>query len=169
MPLNSNDEILKYIRNAEQQKELIKKQEKNNELEKDKIKAKEKKPIVLPEEEAQSQFSTINSQNVSSLTSGSSTPNISSRPIDSRSLFDSFMRVADIQGENPNSGRVSFTTSQSNPLSSSPTVDPFSNLSSSSSSIITAPTYESSDRTLSVCASINCVNCFVRTIYPPTV
>jgi len=167
MPLNSNDEILKYIRNAEQQKELIKKQEKNNELEKDKIKAKEKKPIVLPEEEAQSQFSTINGQNISSLTSGSSTPNIISRPIDSRSLFDTLMRVADLRGENPNSGRVSFSTLQSNPLSSSPTVDPFSNLSSSSSSIITAPTYESSDRTLSAPQSTASTVSSARSILPP--
>ena len=35
---NSNNEILRYIRESEQQKEMIKKQEKNNELEKDKIK-----------------------------------------------------------------------------------------------------------------------------------
>ena len=70
------------------------------------------------------------------------------------------MRVADLQGENPNSGHVSFSTLQSNPLSSSPTVDSFSiigtinssnrsNL-SSNSSIMTAPTYESSERTYSV-------------------
>ena len=42
MPQNSNNEILRYIRESEQQKEIIKKQEKTNELEKDKIIAKEK-------------------------------------------------------------------------------------------------------------------------------
>ena len=40
MPQNSNNEILRYIRESEQQREIIKKQEKSNELEKDKIKAK---------------------------------------------------------------------------------------------------------------------------------
>ena len=43
MSQNSNNEILRYIRESEQQKETVKKQEKSNELEKDKIKAKEKK------------------------------------------------------------------------------------------------------------------------------
>ena len=88
-PLNkqsdSTGEILRYIRESEQQKELIKKQEKNNELEKDKIK---KASGVQTEDNAQIQFSTINSQNISSLTSGSVTPNPLSRPVDSRSLFD---------------------------------------------------------------------------------
>ena len=149
-------EILRYIRESEQQKEMVKKQEKKNELEKDKKVDVKKTPI----EDAQSQFSTVNSQTISSLTSGSATPKSLSRPIDSRSLFDSLLRVADIQGENPNSGHVSFSTLQSNPLSSSHAVDPFSiigainssnrsNLSSSSSSVMSAPTYESSDRTLS--------------------
>jgi len=153
---NSMGEILRYIKESEQQKEMVKKQEKKNELEKDKKTDVKQIPI----EDAQGQFSTVNSQNISSLTSGSATPISLSRPIDSRSLFDSLMRVADIQGENPNSGRVSLTTRQSNPLSSSPAVDSFSiigtinssnrsNLSSSSSSVISAPTYESSDRTLS--------------------
>ncbi len=156
---NSMGEILRYIKESEQQKEVVKKQEKKNELEKDK-KTDVKK---TPTEDAQSQFSTISSQNISSLTSGTATPqyNPLSRPIDTRSLFDSLMRVADTQGENPNSGRVYLTTFQSNPLSSSPSVDSFSiigtanssnrsNLSSKSSSIITAPTYESSERTFSV-------------------
>jgi len=153
---NSMGEILRYIKESEQQKEMVKKQEKKNELEKDKKTALKQIPI----EDAQGQFSTVNSQNISSLTSGSATPISLSRPIDSRSLFDSLMRVADIQGENPNSGRVSLTTRQSNPLSSSPAVDSFSiigtinssnrsNL-SSNSSIITAPTYQSSERTFSV-------------------
>ena len=153
---NSMGEILRYIKESEQQKEMVKKQEKKNELEKDKKTDVKQIPI----EDAQGQFSTVNSQNISSLTSGSATPISLSRPIDSRSLFDSLMRVADIQGENPNSGRVSLTTRQSNPLSSSPAVDSFSiigtinssnrsNL-SSNSSIITAPTDQSSERTFSV-------------------
>ena len=107
----------------------------------------------------------MNSQTISSLTSGTATPNPLSRPVNSRSLFDALMRVADIQGENPNSGHVSFSTSQSNPLSSSSSssLDPFSvigtyntgrsNISSNSSSIITEPTYNSSDRTYSAPSS----------------
>ena len=72
MSQNSNNEILRYIRESEQQKEMIKKQEKNNELEKDKIK---KASVIPKEDKAQSQFSSINSQNISSLTSGTATPN----------------------------------------------------------------------------------------------
>ena len=105
---------------------MIKKQEKNNELEKDKIKAKEKKPIVIPEEDAQTNFSTVNGQTISALTSGTSTPNPLSYPINYEDLYDELMRVADLQGENPNTGRVSFATLQSNPLS---------NLTSSNTSI----------------------------------
>ena len=75
MPQNSNNEILRYIRESEQQREIIKKQEKSNELEKDKIKAKEKKTTIIPEEDAQNQFSSVDSQTISSLTSGSATPN----------------------------------------------------------------------------------------------
>ena len=117
MPQNSNNEILKYIRESEQQKEIIKKQEKSNELEKDKIKVKEKTPII-PDEDAQTKFSSVNSQSISSLTSGTSTPNplsISSS-VDSRSLFTALSRVADLNGENPNSGQVSLTFNQPNPL-----------------------------------------------------
>ena len=120
MPQNSNNEILRYIRESEQQKEIVKKQEKSNELEKDKVKEKEKKLSIIPtteEEKAQSQFLTVDSQNISSITSGSITPNPLSRPVNPRSLFDSLMRVADIQGENPNSGVVSFASSVvDNPL-----------------------------------------------------
>ena len=53
MPQNSMNEIFKYIRDAEQQKEIIKKQEKNNELERDKL--KEKKPPTIPTEEERAQ------------------------------------------------------------------------------------------------------------------
>ena len=122
MPQNSNIEILKYIRESEQQKAMIKKQEKNNELERDKI--KEKKPPAIPteDENAQTQFSSINSQNISSLTSGTSTPNplSISGSVDSRSLFTALSRIADINGENPNSGRVSLTFDQPNPLLPAP-------------------------------------------------
>ena len=75
---NSMGEILRYIRESEQQKEMVKKQEKKNELEKDKKTDVKKTPI----EDAQSQFSTVNSQTISSLTSGSSTPKSLSRPIE---------------------------------------------------------------------------------------
>ena len=119
MPQNSNNEILRYIRESEQQKEVIKKQEKTNELEKDKIKAKEKKTTIIPEEDAQSQFSSVNSQTISSLTSETATPNPLSRPVNSRSLFDALIKIADIQGENPNSGVVSLSSSVvDNPLTS---------------------------------------------------
>ena len=117
MPQNSNNEILRYIRESEQLREIIKKQEKSNELEKDKIKAKEKKTTIIPEEDAQSQFSSVNSQTISSLTSGSATPNPLSRPVNSRSLFDALIKIADIQGENPNSGVISLASSVvDNPL-----------------------------------------------------
>ena len=42
MPQNSMGEIIRYIKESEQQKEIIKKQEKNNELEKIKLKKKKK-------------------------------------------------------------------------------------------------------------------------------
>ena len=109
MPQNSMGEIIRYIKESEQQKEMIKKQEKNNELEKDKI-----KPVRPTEEKAQSQFSSINSQTISSLTSGTATPNPLSYPIDLDLLFDKLMRVADLRGENPNSGSVSLSSSVSN-------------------------------------------------------
>ena len=149
-------ELLKYLKETG-----TKEKEKSNELEKDK-KPEAKKQTI---EDAQDQFSFTNSQSISSLTSGTSTPNPLSRPVNSRSLFESLMRVADLQGENPNSGRVSLSTSQSSPLlsSSSSSVDPFSvigvnnssrsNLSSNVSSIITEPTYNSSDRTYSAPSS----------------
>ena len=127
MPQNSNNEILKYIRESEQQKEIVKKQEKSNELEKDKIKVREKTPII-PDEDAQTKFSSVNSQSISSLTSGTSTPNplsISSS-VDSRSLLTALSRIADLNGENPNSGQVSLTFNQPNPLL--PTPQPVDNV-----------------------------------------
>jgi len=115
MPQSSNNEILRYIRESEQQKEMIKKQEKSNELEKDKIK---KASVIPTEEKAQVQFSKVDSRNISSLTSGTASPNPLSFPANHDDLYDTLMRVADLRGENPNSGRVSFSTLQSNPLSS---------------------------------------------------
>ena len=46
MPQNSNNEILRYIRESEQQKEIVKKQEKSNELEKDKLIVKKRNPSL---------------------------------------------------------------------------------------------------------------------------
>lgn len=146
MPQNSMGEILKYIRESEQQKEMIKKQEKNNELEKDKNtpasagapRRGEKASVIQKEEKAQSQFSTIDSGNISSLTSGTATPNPLSYPVDSRSLFDSLMRVADIRGENPNSGSVSLSSSVNNPLT-------FTTLATNNSSRLNYSSNSSSD------------------------
>ena len=130
MPQNSNNEILKYIRESEQQKETIKKQEKSNELEKDKIKAKEKTPIIIPEDDTQTHFSSVNSQSISSLTSGASTPNplSISGSLDSRSLFSALSRIADLNGENPNSGNVSLSFNRPNPLLPIPQPQPVDNV-----------------------------------------
>jgi hypothetical protein len=114
MPQNSNNEILRYIKESEQQKEMIKKQEKNNELEKDKI--KEKKPSVIPaEEKAQVQFTMVNSQNISGISSGLATPTFNplSTPLNYRSLQNELGKLiqrADLEGENPNTGRISLST-----------------------------------------------------------
>ena len=88
MSQNSNNEILKYIRESEQQKEIVKKQEKSNELEKDKIKVKEKTRAIILDEDAQSQFSSVNGQSISSLTSGTATPNPLSFPVNYNDLYD---------------------------------------------------------------------------------
>ena len=127
---NSITDLIKYFKESDAQKEKSK-PEKNNELEKDKAKAKTKS-IIQDEEEAQTNFSIVDSQNISALTSGTATPNPLSFPVDHNSLYDSLMRVADLRGENPNSSRVSFSTLQSNPLSS--------NLTSTNTSIDSYPT-----------------------------
>ena len=129
---DSTGEILRYIRESEQQKEMIKKQEKNNELEKDKIK---KASGIPTEEKAQIQFSLVNSQNISSITSGTATPNPLSTPLNFRSLQNALGALidrADIEGENPNTGRISLSTYNPNPLSQNV---------SSNSSIIPQPEY----------------------------
>jgi hypothetical protein len=115
IPQNSTNEILRYIRESEQQKEMIKKQEKNNELEKDKIKAKEKKPVIPAEEKAQVQFTVVNSQNISGISSGLATPTFNplSTPLNYRSLQNELGKLiqrADLEGENPNTGRISLST-----------------------------------------------------------
>ena len=146
MSQNSNNEILRYIRESEQQKEMIKKQEKNNELEKDKIKKAsvipiEKKASVIPtEEKAQAQFSVVNSKNISALTSGTATPtyNPLSTPLNYRSLQNELGKLiqrADIEGENPNTGRISLSTNNPNPLLSNQFIG------SSKASILTDPSY----------------------------
>jgi hypothetical protein len=112
---DSIGEILKYIKESEQQKEMIKKQEKNNELEKDKIKAKEKKPVIPAEEKSQVQFTVVNSQNISGISSGLATPTFNplSTPLNYRSLQNELGKLiqrADLEGENPNTGRISLST-----------------------------------------------------------
>ena len=83
---DSTSEILKYIKESEQQKELIKKQEKNNELEKDKAK---KASTIPAEEKTQVQFTMINNtQDISALSSGNATPHYNplTTPLNFRSL-----------------------------------------------------------------------------------
>ena len=55
---------------------------------------------------------------MSSLTSGTATPNplSISGSVDSRSLFSALSRIADINGEYPNSGSVSLSFDRPNPL-----------------------------------------------------
>ena len=80
---NSITDLIKYFKDSEAQKEKAK-PEKNNELEKDKAKAKTKS-IIQDEEEAQTNFSIVDSQNISALTSGTTTPNPLSFPVDHNS------------------------------------------------------------------------------------
>ena len=110
---DSTSEILKYIKESEQQKELIKKQEKNNELEKDKAK---KASTIPAEEKTQVQFTMINNtQDISALSSGNATPHYNplTTPLNFRSLqnkLGSLIQRADLEGENPNTGRISLST-----------------------------------------------------------
>ena len=124
-------ELLKYLKETG-----VKEKEKNNELEKDKVKEK-KATIPTDDEIAQVQFTTINSQNISALSSGLATPQFNplSTPLNYRSLHNALgalVQQADLEGENPNTGRISLST--------------FNNPSSSSStSIIPAPDYPDED------------------------
>ena len=104
------NELIKYIKENEQQKEVIKqKDQKINELEKDK-KDKERSKI-LTEDEVQNDFSNVyNNSNISSLTnSGTATPRLS-YPVNSNDLITALRREADLRNENPNSSQISLAT-----------------------------------------------------------
>jgi hypothetical protein len=111
----SMNELIKYLKESETQKEAVKEKEKNNELETDKKKDEERSKFLVPEE-VQNNFSNVyNSSNISSLTnsisrispniSGSSTP-ILSYPVNPQSLYESLIRIEDLNGGNPNSGNL---------------------------------------------------------------
>ena len=124
-------ELLKYLKETG-----VKEKEKNNELEKDKVK-ENKATIPIDDEIAQVQFTTINSQNISALSSGLATPQFKplSTPLNYISLHNALgalVQQADLEGENPNTGRISLSTFN-NPNSSS------------STSIIPAPDYIDED------------------------
>lgn len=119
-PKESMNELINYLKQAEQRKEAIKEREikKSNELEKEK--KEEKRSEVLTRDEVQDNFSIVYpSSNISSLTSGTSTP-LLSRPVDHNSLFEALSREADLRSENPNSGSISLSTSSSIPFSITP-------------------------------------------------
>jgi len=110
----SMNELIKYLKESETQKEIIKEKDKKiNELEKDK-KDKERSKI-LTEDEVQNDFSNVyNNSNISSLTnSGTATPRLSF-PVDSNSLITALRRESDLRSENPNSGVVSLSTPSNN-------------------------------------------------------
>jgi len=132
----SMNEFVKYLKQAELHKEAIKEKEerKSNELEKNK--KEEKRSEVLTKDEVQDNFSGVypssnissltsgtftsgrlTPETISSLTSGTSTP-LLSRPVDHNLLFEQLRREADLRSENPNSGRISFATINSNGSSS---------------------------------------------------
>jgi hypothetical protein len=131
-PQQSMNELINYLKQAEQHKEAIKEREvkKSNELEKEK--KEEKRSEDLTRDEVQDNFSTVYStSNISSLTggtftsgrltpetnrfsnlssltnSGTTTPSLLSRPIDQDLLFEALTREADLRSENPNSGSIS--------------------------------------------------------------
>ena len=136
-PKESMNELIKYLKDNEKQKEIIKeKDQKINELEKDK-KDKERSK-VLTEDEVQNDFSNVYSNsNISSLTnSGTATPRLS-YPVNSNDLITALRRETDLRNENPNSGQVSFATLESNlsPFSSNKSQSTFSSLTSNQSSL----------------------------------
>jgi hypothetical protein len=118
-PMN---ELIKYLRESEKNKDIIKEQDKKiNELEKDK-KDKDKSKILTPDEVQDSFSKVYNDSNISSLTnSGISTP-FFSRPVDPQELYDLLRKEADLRGGNPNSGNISFATLQSTAPSSNSTL-----------------------------------------------
>ena len=111
-PMN---ELIKYLRESEKQKEIIKeKDQRINELEKDKKDKDRSKDLT--KEETQDDFSRVyNNSNISSLTnSGTATP-FFSRPVDPRQLYDLLRKEADLRDENPNSGNISVASLRSEP------------------------------------------------------
>lgn len=165
-PKESMNELINYLKQAEQRKEAIKEREikKSNELEKEK--KEEKRSEVLTRDEVQDNFSTVfPSSNISSLTSGkltaepnifsnlsslttsgTATPSLLSRPVDHNLLFESLRREADLRTENPNSGSISFDTFNSNV-----SIDSFSSALSSepsTTSLISEPKKQTLDEVL---------------------
>ena len=146
-PPNSISEFVKYLKESEKQKEVAQEKEKNKSNDLEKEKKEEKRSEVLTREEVQDNFSVVYpSSNISSLTGGRLTPEMNrfsnlsslttsgtttpslSRPVDHNLLFEALSREADLRSENPNSGKLSFDTFNSNistdsfssPLSTTP-------------------------------------------------
>ena len=115
-PKESMNELINYLKQAEQHREAIKEKDvkKTNELEKEK--KEEKRSEVLTKEEVQDNFSTVfPSSNISSLTSsGTTTPSLLSRPVNHKLLFEALSKQADLTTENPNNGKISLSTFNSN-------------------------------------------------------
>lgn len=106
----SMNELIKYLKESETQKEAVKEKEKNNELETDKKKDEERSRNIIPEEIQENFTRVYNSSNISSLTnSGTATP-LLSYPVDPNSLYDELKKVADLRGGNPNSSNLTFAT-----------------------------------------------------------
>ena len=106
----SMSELIKYLKENEKQKEIIKeKDQKINELEKDTKDRDRSKDLT--KEEVQEDFSRVYSNsNISSLTnSGTATP-FFSKPVDPYELYNLLKREADLRGENPNSSQISVST-----------------------------------------------------------
>ena len=170
-PQQSMNELINYLKQAEQHKEAIKEREvkKSNELEKGK--KEEKRSEDLTRDEVQDNFSVVYpTSNISSLTggtftsgkltaepnifsnlsslttSGTATPSLLSRPVDHNLLFESLRREADLRTENPNSGSISFDTFNSNV-----SIDSFSSALSSqpsTTSLISDPKKQTLDEVL---------------------
>ena len=106
----SMNELIKYLKENEKQKEIIKEKDQTiNELEKDKKDRDRSKDLT--KEEVQEDFSRVYSNsNISSLTnSGTATP-FFSKPVDPYELYSLLRREADLRGENPNSSQISVST-----------------------------------------------------------
>ena len=106
----SMSELIKYLKENEKQKEIIKEKDQTiNELEKDTKDRDRSKDLT--KEEVQEDFSRVYSNsNISSLTnSGTATP-FFSKPVDPYELYNLLKREADLRGENPNSSQISVST-----------------------------------------------------------